>query len=463
MTKIPIERILFMKRVAKRALAMLLAVMMLASMVPITVTTASAAEIAGVPNEGMTFDSDVLYQMPEIIRPAGSITLEAEVWISPDTTDNTRPGVILGNYSEAAGTSGDYGLELHRNGFVRLYVRNADCMFDASTALSGVSADELDIRNYVGTANDPKFVKITVVADTTAHKAILYINGKAVAEKKQNNLVDGVFAKSLTPHSVGGDIRSGNTCYFTGVVKNLGVYSDIRTEAEIKAYANATSYTNYVDPSDTALVAAFDLAAANALDDLSTADKDLVFTTNAGMTFKKEDPKIYFNKNLTDYPRTYEVEFYAPYETARKSDGVPTGRSGVLFGNWNNTGGQKPTLMLEIHDKGIPKLCMVNDASTSDNYDAKFDKVDVRQNGWVHMVIVNEGFTYHCYINGELVQTVTDTNKNFVPDVEAMQSVYKLSLGKDGRTNSKGNDSSIVFDGIMRNLALYTEPLTAEQ
>ena len=438
-----------MKHTAKRIIALLLALVMLVGLVPVMAVTSGAAEA---PGDGLPFEKTDLYETSKIIKPAGSITIEAEVWIPASTSDNTRTGVIIGNYSDASGTSGDYGIELYNNGNVRLYIRGVDCKFTSGTAVSGISAEQLDIRTYVGTDASPKFVKIAVVANTSTHKATLYLNGTKVAEITNSKIVDGLFEKSVASLCVGGDRRSGNAQNFKGEIKNVTVYSDVRTDAEIAASAAATTYS--VDATDTALLMAYDLTAANGLNDLSANDNDLIFNTSAGMTFSNSEEQIYIGKKLDTFPCTYEFEFYAPYVTARSK-----GRVGVLFGNWwnKNAAGeseQQPTLMVELHENGAPKLCMAN--SADDKKDITFKNVDARRNGWVHMTIVKEGYTYKCYIDGELVQTSVDSNE-FEPDIAAMQSVNKLSIGKDARP------TPIVFEGIIRNMAFYSEPLTAAE
>ena len=431
-------------KLSKRIISALLVLVMVVSVLP-SITFSTTVKAVS-PEKGMTFSADCLYEMSDIKRPSSSITIESEIWIPYDAPDDVRMGVIIGNYEDDV--TGDYAVEIHKNGVVRLYSKTADIFFT-----------DVDIREYMGTANEPLFAKIAVVADTQLHEAILYVNGQEVTRVANERLVDGFFASSESFLCVGGERRNGNGQYFKGEMKNLTFYADVRTPEELSASANAKDYSAAFNVDDEALLAAFDLTAKNALDDLSSADRDLVFTSPYGMSFNlnhEELMTMYLNKKLTELPRTYEIEFYAPYETR---DG--NGRPGVLFGNWSNKNELKetelqPSLTLEIHNNGMPKICMINDKGATNMLDVNFSGVDVRRGGWVHMVIVNEGNEYRCYIDGVLVKTVIDS-KGFEADIEAMQSVNRLMFGTDTRPATK------TFEGIVRNMALYSEPLTEEE
>ena len=425
-----------MKKTGKSLICILAGLALAVSLISVLAVVSFAAE----PNVGMDFDDkSYFYEMTNVVKPQGSITIEAEVWIAYNTKDNTRSGVILGNYSDDYDRYGDnkgsYGLELYNNGNVRFYTRNS-----GNYVFTGY-----DIRKDMGTADAPKFAKIAVVADTVNNRVTLYVNGEQKATMTDSRIKAGAFSAFSNSLCLGGDRRIGNGQNFKGEIKNVTMYSDVRTAAEIKASADAATYS--VDTTDPALLAAYNLTSAKPLVDLSANANDLRFTTLYGKAFTA-DQQLFLNKTLEQAPLTYEAVIYAPTSTPSN------GRSGVIIGNWTNATKQQPCLNFEIHSGGNPQLSLCN--KVGDPLAAlKFDQVDVRREEWVHLVIVQDTDELRCYINGELAQTLDET---FTSDIAAMQSVNRLTVGGDARP-----DNTMYFKGLIRDVALYSEVLTDAQ
>ena len=153
-------------------------------------------------------------------------------------------------------------------------------------------------------------------------------------------------------------------------------------------------------------------------------------------------------KRLDAQPLTYEAVFYAPSSIRR---------SGVIFGNYYDS--SNSCINFEIHNDGVPSVFLRD--SDGNTMDMKFTKVDVRTDEWVHLVITHEmnadGAVFNCYVNGELVDTIT-TALDYELDMEDIQFTNALALGRDSRS---GNAQ--YFKGKIRNVALYSDVLTAEE
>lgn len=414
---------------SKRVLSAILALIMLVGMLPIVSFTVSAAE----PDVGMTFeDNDYNYAMKDKISAPGSFTIEAEVWIPYNTKDNNRTGVIIGNYCDEPNVENgrSFGLELYNNGAVRLYSRHFnDNKFS------------YDIRKDMGTSSSPTFAKITVVGDTVNKKLYLYVNGELKETKSCNKLVDGVMTNLSDTLCVGGDRRVGNAQNFKGKIKNVTMYSDIRTPDEIAASAAGT-YS--VDSNDTALLVAYDLTSSTPYTDLSKNANNLKFVSKYGEDFSATDPIIRLDNDLTSVPKTYEAMIYAPTDVSR---------TGVIVGNYQSQNGEQMCLNFEIHNNGAPSLYIKNKSGVVSAPKFQSKASDVRREGWVHLVIVDDGSNYLCYIDGVHTETV---KHEFSYDIADVQSVNKLSIGRDTR-------DARTFAGKIRHIAYYSEPLTAAQ
>ena len=422
-----------MKNAGKRLMAMLLAVVMLASMVPIMATGVSAAT-----EEGKTFERDTYYDTSKAL--SGEIlTFEAE--ISIPTTYTKRPGVIVANYGHKTSGKLKFTFEIKNSGkcfYPSLFGYDLNFMYE--TDENGV-ADEtkpIDVRRAAGT-----FAHIAVTIDKTNKLAHCYIDGVRKATAK--------FTKTTitidTSLVVGGDYRGPHTNnnilneqYFKGKIKNVKIYSDTRTANEISADAAAFS----ADKTDTNLLFAYDFTSESPLTDLSANANYLKFNTNAGQKFSSSSPTRKIYNKLTEAPRTYEAVLYCP---------TAISRPGVILGNYLN--GQEPTLNFEIHNNGSPSLYLKND---SKSLQIIFNKEnsgvsDVRREGWVHLVVVHDTDEFRCYIDGVLTETIAGT---FVPDIGIMQSENLLILGDDTRNNKD-------FKGIIKHVALYSDILTDSQ
>ncbi len=164
---------------------------------------------------------------------------------------NSRGGVILGNYKQ----SGDcFGLEVYTSGKIRLYVN------DKSNTLT-------DIKFNVNVATG-EWVNVAVVIDGNTAKC--YIDG--VLEASDTYLC-AEFMPTLA-YAIGGDLRPDNAQYFKGLIKDIAVYSDVRTETEI-----ANDYdTPAVNVNDSNLLFAYDMAGqtGDTIEDLSNNNIDVI-------------------------------------------------------------------------------------------------------------------------------------------------------------------------------------------
>ena len=375
---------------------------------------------------GITFAVDELYRTSTALEKHPH-TYEAWVNVDKDAPA-TQLGVIAGNYKSSSTNS--YGFEIRTNGNPFLWLG-----YGASG--KRIAFDEIDLRTGKWT-----HVAITY-NDTTAY---CYINGE-LKQTISATLTEVDMSKTGVL-CIGGDLRSANARWLQNTkLSSVAIYSDIRTEDEIKADMESVALD------DANILVAYDFTKANTscLEDLSPNDKDLIYSGNlledvepdveetGGMTFTNEPYKLV--KKIDTPINTLEATVYFP-KTYNFAD-----RGGVIFGNYNVTA---PCVNFEIYSNGSPRLYITDAEGKAYSY--VFDTVNVYTGKWVHIAIVRENSeTLSCYIDGKLAQTLTKT----VP--EAISNDFHI-LGGDLRS---GNEQ--YFKGRIKNFAIYSDARTADE
>ena len=172
-------------------------------------------------------------------------------------------------------------------------------------------------------------------------------------------------------------------------------------------------------------------------------------TEGRTVTAADVDNQLYVLKHYEKLPRTIE---------ATVNVGSQVSAASPIIGNLDTTSGCR--LGLEINTSGNPVMYYY----TYDNYTSvkkssiKFS-YDVRNKGEIRIAAINEiadgKSVYKLYANGELVSTVTSDPFVHNFDVAAMQrEIRNLSLGCDYKN---------YFCGTIKNIAVYSDALTADE
>ena len=390
-------------------------------------------EEPSVPSSGMTFAAEDNYTTTA--APSGiPRTIEAWVKVDADAPD-TRLGIIAGNYISNTYADTMLDLEIRTNGNPYLYWR-------AGTNTS-VKANFTDVDLRTGA-----WTHVAIVS--TATDAKCYING----ELKQT--VEGTFAdfdvSGLSQLMVGGDFRTGNAQYLKNTTLGaVSMYSESRSAEQIAKDYIATDYT------DDALLLAYDFsndgnerlkdysANSNHLGYSNTADSSLdekYIEMTAGMTFDNSNG-LYNVGTLAAVPHTFEAEVYFPsaFDSAA--------RGGVIVGNY---GGGDSCINLEIYTSGRLRYYWID--ANGDDYAAYFD-IGAYCGEWVKLAVTHDFATgtVKGYLNGELVDTVTDKNVGGGPAI-----FDGFVLGGDLRS---GNAQ--YFKGNLKSLAIYSDIRTDDE
>ncbi|MBQ8380837.1 MAG: metallophosphoesterase [Clostridia bacterium] len=155
-------------------------------------------------------------------------------------------------------------------------------------------------------------------------------------------------------------------------------------------------------------------------------------------------------KDLASTPKTFEALFYAP--TAEGGY-----HRGVFFGNGSSEG---PYINFQTVWSGIPSIWIKD--PEGNRIDINFEGVDVRCDGWVHLVITHEvkesgGADFTCYVNGEAKKTVS-TDLSYDIDPELLQLETSFMLGRDMNWRNEH-----YFRHNVKHVALYSKALTADE
>ena len=191
----------------KRIISLILTLVMLCSSF---VFTASMAD-----EEGFTFPENSVYMTNKDFDKAPQ-TIEAVVYFNKRLPLDKKYGAIFGNY-RGHKSFPDMTLTVEEFGYPQLFARD------------GVNEQSFKFKTSLFKS---AWIHLTVVLDQAKKEVRCYIDGSLVGTQASN--VD--FSKlDLMDYVVGGDMTRMNRNGYTGKIKSLAVYSDVRTESEIKS------------------------------------------------------------------------------------------------------------------------------------------------------------------------------------------------------------------------------------
>ncbi|MBQ2686440.1 MAG: metallophosphoesterase [Clostridia bacterium] len=384
--------------------------------------------------KGMTFTASDLYRTTLPVNEAPR-TFEAVIKVSKTAGDG-RLGIMAGNYGVNDKAFTAINFEIRDKGKPSVYWQ-----------LAGASSVRVDFNTDIRTG---EVMHLAITVSETEAKC--YVDGVLVDTKTGS--FKNPEKSTLANMALGGDYRSGNAQNLKSAeLYSVSLFSDVRDEAAVKADMDG------VDFSDSKLVGSYDLTreGIERLRDLSNNENHLAYT-NSGDSSKNESFLVDTMKEGTDFssnrlyrlanipektPYTFEAEIYFPAFTP-KSD-----RGGVIFGNYE---GPEKCINFEIYSNGNPRLFWTNKNGTI--IQSTFGNVNVYTGEWIHLAIVldKDAGKAHCYVNGELAQTVKFAG------TEGSPCPTTYVVGGDLRG---GNGQS--FKGRMKSLAVYEDLRTADE
>lgn len=405
--------------------AFLVVLMLLPSALTFTAFAQDSTQETQAQATGATFGKNVTYTTSRVLENT-PLAFEATVKLPAGYTG--RPGVIFGNYAQSGVPC--ISFELNSNCKPRLY-----CI---STTTKNVIVNET-FNTSLPTGED-----VHVAITVNDSKALLYINGVL----KETRTISSAYYDVIpsNKYMLGGDLRGNNEQWFKGEIKNVAVYSEPLTEAEITQAG--------VDYAQDKLICAYDLTKSSIeerIKDLSKNGLDLIYSDptydqtelSKALTFTSSDT-YKMCKTVSSSLVTFEAEIFLP-------TGV-TDRGGVILGNYSQ---KARAVNFEIYTGGQPRLYFEYENGLL--YDFTFTNVDIR-GAWVNVAIVLDAPNglVRCYVNGRLRQTI----ENGAPIEIDDYTVYSkpLYLGRDTR----GWDGR-PFLGAIKSLALYDDIRTESE
>lgn len=154
----------------------------------------------------------------ELSKPLTEVPNTFETWIKVprNVPDDTRVGIILGNYDHGRTDPSNINWEIYTRGNPRIWWNNGETQY----VVTGV-----DLRNDTWT-------HLSFVRDEKLNRIYCYINGELV----------GIYAgsgKSVVPskpHNIGSDRRALSGPLFHGMISEIRVWSTARTQEQIREY-----------------------------------------------------------------------------------------------------------------------------------------------------------------------------------------------------------------------------------
>ena len=187
---------------------------------------ASLAVPAIAADEGMIFTAEQTHPLNKTLDK-GPQTFEAVVRLPKDYT--ARAGLILSSYKSNGNTA--ISLQINSGKVLELYYE-----IDAEKAANvRHKFTEIPVTRIA----TGEWVHIAVVKDEANGKAHAYINGEFIQTAENATQPYGYFSGKVEPLApcIGGDHRTGNGQYWKGEIREIALYSDVRTADEIKADA----------------------------------------------------------------------------------------------------------------------------------------------------------------------------------------------------------------------------------
>lgn len=307
---------------------------------------------------------------------------------------------------------------------------------------------------------------LTLVTDTENREFRVYLNGVLEDTKKftapqtmtlteeEINAMD--FDFTLARSLIIGRNYATTEQYafpFTGRIKSLVTYSDVRTAEEIagdmlfpEADGNLTGYYNLER-----------IGARKGIVDLSNARNDYQASDGDSVMYSAETSGMVFDNQY--YYETYNKFDTTPltFETVVKLPSTGNGGSDkVVIGNYYSPTTAN-TLNFEITGTVChPEIYIID--RYGDVYTFTFDQVKVSTDYWEHVAVTFDkeaGYAY-CYMNGLLMQKLEYNGE--LDGIDWNDCKYPHILGGDWQSADFGK-----FNRRMKYTALYTSARTAEQ
>ena len=221
----------------KQILKVVILAIVAATLITGAILVVNSAAVA--PADGVSFSKGALTTMDSNITVSDNMTIETEFWMShsKSTYKPTSQVTLLSNFGDNGVNAGKaaYRVDITQSGNIQFWTRSyGQYLFDKELICSYMYDED----------GNSAFVKLAITLDvddytengTTYYgKLTLYINGEAkqTLGATKSGIKPGVFS-TLEPLCIGGDYRIGtkesdvNTRAFTGKMKNISIYSDLR-------------------------------------------------------------------------------------------------------------------------------------------------------------------------------------------------------------------------------------------
>ena len=386
------------------------------------------------------FKEDTSFDMTNKVS---AVTFEFELAGCGNIPGAQNGGVIIGNYSEDA--TSYINIEVRDYGRIRVRGKANG----GSEWVADFDQSEADIRT-----NSARHYAIVLEYYAEYGDSVhLYVDGVKKATRYPTIVVPK--ADEYThPFRIGGDYRNGNTNYFKGLIYSVAMYSDKRTDGEVKTdSARAKTWKN-----GDGLVAAYDLTKMGeaALRDYSGNGNAIVYNNGSGIQVENFG-KYEIDKKLEAGIETFEAWVNLPkYYT--------NSIGGTIIGNYRSYNGAR--ICLEVYVNGNPRLSYTNANGTTSYH--RFTDVNLRTGSWQHLTIVHDvaNGEVRCYVNGELKQTLTENVLAYSDN--ALDQ--KFLIGRDTALRYAEGDNEYwehrkdqYFKGFIKEVRLYSDVRSAEE
>ena len=202
--------------------------------------------------------------------------------------DVTTQGVLFGNFTGATVPCID--IMIKKDGTVRFWHTN-------NTNVSGQITTD---KTFDGTdVRASKWMHLALTIDEQNKKVNCYVNGVLKGQIDTYAITLDAITNGFV---LGGDLRSGNTAFFNGRVKEVALYDDILTMEQVESL-----YMYGVDSLSKQPFTYYDVTNGANGTKISDAKGQNHLVTDPAYAEEPEDPRFYDKEDITDYAYSFAV------------------------------------------------------------------------------------------------------------------------------------------------------------
>lgn len=374
----------------------------------------------------------------------GAQDFTIEFWFKPETVGSGGDSTWVGK-GQINATDRSY----------RVYQNNGDSHLYLYISDDGTSGGDTNVKITASTLTAGKWYHVAAAYDASAGQCFGYINGTQVSS---NTGLNTSLYDTPSNFTIGGHHTTGDA---DGIIKDVRVWSDIRTAAEIRG-----NMSKELNGDEAGLVGYWKLN--NNYTDSTSNGNDLTATNSP--TFVPIVPTPYTSKQSIDLEASssqygsvadqaeLSLSGDMTLEAWIKLEAVDGTNPGNIITKYD-AAANKRSYKMWIHTDGTLQFIASNDGAATTAAASDYDFFDGSlDDTWYHVAVTYDASAGTCkfYINGVLDSTGSGLDTGTVHDNDS-----KFMIGAEEDVGGSG--AKFFFDGLIREARVWNDIRTDEE